>query len=73
MVNIKKLPKRVSDKIAAGGRVERPLSVVKELVENAIDSGASAISIALLDSGLKQISVSDNGCGISGSDAALAF
>lgn len=70
---IKKLPKSVSDKIAAGEVVERPLSVVKELVENAIDAGANAISISIVGGGIKQITVSDNGCGIGSDEAALAF
>ncbi len=70
---IKKLPKNVSDKIAAGEVVERPLSVVKELVENAIDAGANAISINIIGGGIKQITVSDNGCGIGADEVSLAF
>lgn len=73
MGNIKKLSKSVSDKIAAGEVVERPLSVVKELVENAIDAEASAINISLSGGGIKQISVSDNGIGIRAEDVELAF
>ena len=70
---IRKLPKSVSDKIAAGEVVERPLSVVKELVENAIDAGASAVSISINGGGISSICVSDNGCGISVDEAGLAF
>ncbi len=73
MGEIRQLPKSVSDKIAAGEVVERPLSVVKELIENAIDAGSSAISISIMGGGIKQIIVSDNGKGISADDAELAF
>lgn len=70
---IRKLPKNISDKIAAGEVVERPLSVVKELVENAIDAKANAINISITDGGIKQIIVSDNGLGISAGEVNLAF
>jgi DNA mismatch repair protein MutL len=73
MGQIRRLSKNVSDKIAAGEVVERPLSVVKELVENAIDAGASAISVSLLGGGIRQISVTDNGAGIAADDASLVF
>ncbi len=73
MGEIRKLPKNVSDKIAAGEVVERPLSVVKELVENAIDAGASAVSVSITDGGIKQIVVTDNGKGIAAEDAELVF
>lgn len=73
MGEIKKLPKNVSDKIAAGEVVERPLSVVKELIENAIDAGASAVSISILGGGIRQLCVTDNGKGIDTDDVALAF
>lgn len=59
--------------IAAGEVVERPSSVVKELVENAIDADAKIISIHLIDSGIKEITVIDNGCGMSNQDALMAF
>lgn len=73
MGEIKKLPKSVSDKIAAGEVVERPLSVVKELIENAIDAGSSAVSVSIADGGIKQIVVTDNGKGIAAEDAELVF
>ena len=73
MGQIRRLPKSVTDKIAAGEVVERPLSVVKELVENAIDAGASAISVSIVDGGIREIRVTDNGSGISAEDAPLVF
>lgn len=73
MSEIKLLPKNISDKIAAGEVVERPASVVKELVENAIDAKASAISVSISDGGIREISVTDNGEGIAFRDVGLAF
>ena len=70
---IRVLDKNVSNKIAAGEVVERPLSVIKELVENAIDAKASAISVDITDGGIKQMCVTDNGMGIPGNDVLLAF
>ncbi len=61
------------DKIAAGEVVERPSSVVKELVENAIDAKATAITIEIKDGGISLIRISDNGCGIEKSEVPLAF
>jgi DNA mismatch repair protein MutL len=70
---IKVLPDNVINKIAAGEVVERPASVVKELIENAIDSGATEIFIDIEQAGRRLIRVSDNGCGMSSEDAQAAF
>ena len=70
---IKVLDKQVADKIAAGEVVDRPLSVVKELVENAIDAGASSVVIEIKNGGKTYIRVTDNGCGIRQSEASTAF
>src|SRR5512136_2857525 len=66
------LDKSVAERIAAGEVVERPGSVVKELVENAIDAEAKAISVEIREGGLALIRVSDNGSGMSREDAPLA-
>ena len=70
---IKILPDHVINKIAAGEVVERPASVVKELIENSIDAGATEIQIDTQDAGRRLIRITDNGCGMSKSDARLAF
>lgn len=67
------LPLHVANKIAAGEVVERPASVVKELVENAIDAGSTQIKIAVAGGGRKSIAVQDNGCGMEKDDALLAL
>lgn len=73
MQKIKLLDNETISKIAAGEVVERPASVVKELVENAIDANATKIYIEVEDAGLKRITVIDNGCGMCREDAKLAF
>src|SRR3954454_18169619 len=67
------LPSTVADQIAAGEVVERPASVVKELVENALDAGATTIDIAIEDGGRQLVRVSDDGSGMSRDDAVLAL
>lgn len=67
------LPAHMADLIAAGEVVERPASAVKELMENAIDAGATAITIEIQNGGLTYIRVTDNGCGMNREDAQLAF
>lgn len=73
MAEIKVLSQAVADKIAAGEVVERPSAVVKELVENSIDAGASRISIEIKNGGIKYISIEDNGKGIPSDELECAF
>lgn len=70
---IKALTKDISDKIAAGEVVERPLSIVKELVENSVDAGASSITVEIKKGGKEYIRVTDDGSGIDREDLELAF
>ena len=73
MPEIRQLDKHVSELIAAGEVVERPASVVKELLENAIDAKASAITVELENGGLTYIRIADNGCGIASEQLPTAF
>ncbi|NLD44464.1 MAG: DNA mismatch repair endonuclease MutL, partial [Chloroflexi bacterium] len=70
---IRLLPPDVADKIAAGEVIERPVSVAKELLENAIDSGADAIQVLVAQGGRRLVQVVDNGCGIPAAEVPLAF
>ena len=67
------LPDRVANQIAAGEVVERPASVVKELMENAVDAGSHSITVNYRDGGKTLIQVADDGCGMSETDARMAF
>ena len=70
---IQLLPDYVDNQIAAGEVIQRPASVIKELVENAVDAGAKTIRVLVIDAGRTSIQVIDDGCGMSETDARLAF
>ena len=73
MSKIKVMSEQLSNRIAAGEVIERPASVVKELVENAIDAGARRVRIEIERAGSRLIAVSDDGCGMDGDDAMLSL
>ncbi|MBQ7622789.1 MAG: DNA mismatch repair endonuclease MutL [Bacteroidales bacterium] len=73
MGKLQVLPARTANMIAAGEVVQRPASVVKELLENAVDAGAGKISVVITDAGRTLLQVIDDGCGMSPSDAVLCF
>ena len=70
---IQLLPDSVANQIAAGEVIQRPASVIKELVENSVDAGAKNIQVIVVDAGRTLIQVVDDGCGMSETDARLAF
>ena len=67
------LPDSVANQIAAGEVIQRPASVIKELVENSLDAKATQIDVIVIDAGKTSIHVVDNGCGMSETDARIAF
>src|SRR5262249_46337751 len=73
MGKIRALSDTVANKIAAGEVVERPVSVVKELIENSLDAGATDLRIEIESGGRRMIRIADNGCGMLRDDALLAF
>ena len=70
MANMHVLDQITIDKIAAGEVIERPASVVKELVENAIDAGAGAVTVEIKEGGISYMRIADNGCGIAQDDVS---
>jgi DNA mismatch repair protein MutL len=73
MSKVRILPETVANKIAAGEVVERPASVVKELLENALDAGARSVQVEVIGGGKRLVAVTDDGCGMTRDDALLAF
>ena len=70
---IRVLDKSIADKIAAGEVIERPVSIIKELVENALDAGASSVVVEIKNGGKSYIRVTDDGCGIAREEVLTAF
>ena len=73
MKRINVLAPNIANKIAAGEVVERPASVVKELIENSIDAGSNAITVEIMNGGISYIRITDNGSGIDENDVETAF
>ena len=73
MARIQRLDPTTSSRIAAGEVIERPTSVLKELLDNALDAGSTRIDIELINGGRRLIQLTDNGCGMSPEDGALAL
>ena len=73
MPKINVLPKEVYSLIAAGEVVERPMSIVKEMIENSIDAGAKHITVEIKNGGTTYIRITDDGCGIAGEDVKKVF
>ena len=73
MAIIHELSPHLADLIAAGEVVERPASVAKELIENAIDAGSTRITVEIENGGITYLRIADNGCGMSAEDAPVAF
>src|SRR5688500_13918131 len=73
MPTIRRLPETVVNRIAAGEVVERPASALKEVIENAIDAGATRIAVRIDEGGLTRIEVTDDGCGMSADEVGLAL
>jgi DNA mismatch repair protein MutL len=70
---IQLLPDSIANQIAAGEVIQRPASVVKELLENAIDAGSTSVKLIVKDAGRTLVQVIDNGCGMTETDARMAF
>ena len=73
MSKIEQLDAHTTNMIAAGEVVERPMGVVKELVENAIDAGSTRITVSIEEGGMKKVTITDNGCGMDATDAEMCF